>query len=143
MDARAALAWLDRRLGELAEARLGEDDGGGIVVFVTRDMLHLDADALNDRLAAWSARELRHRLPAASAFVSFRHARPATLDDAELDLQEKWLRLEPTLRLEAEHPPPTEAELEAFAALVPTFLSLVAAEGRPEGWRRVDEGNAD
>lgn len=142
MDTDAALARLRQALGDatLTRARLEADDLGGALLFVRRDMLHLDADALNDRLAAWTARELRRDLPHAEAYVSFRHARPATMDDAELDLQEKWLGLEPTLRLELERPAPTEEDLARFVALVPTFLRLVEAEGRPEGWRRIDEG---
>ena len=118
------------------------DDIGGVLVFVRRDMLHLDADALNDRLAAWTARELRERLPHAEAFVSFRVARPATMDDAELDLQEKWLGLEPTFRLELERPRPTRDDGERFARLVPEFLRLVEGDGRPADWRAVD-GNAE
>lgn len=139
-----ALAWLRPRLGAwLSRATLDDDGAGGVVLFVRRDMLHLDADALNDRLAAWTVRELRKSAPHAEAFVSFRHARPATWDDAELDLQEKWHDLEPTLRLEMESPRPHEKDLAAFAAAVPSFFALIDRDDRPEGWRRVDEGNAE
>lgn len=124
-------------------AYLDRDDLEGALVLVRRDLPHLDADALNDRLHAWTKREVERVLPHASAFVSFRHARPATLDEAELGLQEEWLGLEPTFRLEMARPPATERDVEAFVRLVPEFLRRVESEGRPEGWRQVDVGNAE
>lgn len=142
MDPADALATLRHRLGD-ADARVEADDHGGLLVYLRRDLLHLDADALNDRLAAWTNRELRATLPQAEAYVSFRHARPATPDDAQLDLQETWHDLEPTLRLEIARPPATSETIARFAALVPTFLKLIEDHGRPAGWRRVDEGNAE
>ena len=123
--------------------RLDRDELGDAVVFVRRDLTHLDADALNDRLHAWSARDVAPRVPGASAFVGFRHARPASEDEAELDTEAAWLDLEPTFRLDLHAPPPTAAHVDAFAALVPAFLARVEADGRPDGWRRVDEGHAE
>lgn len=120
--------------------RLEADDLGNVHYLVRVDLFHLDADALNDRLAAWTVREARGRVPGASAFVSFQRARPASFEEASLDLEERWHGLEPTLQLDLEE---GEPDLEAFAALVPAFLRLVTAQGRPEGWRRVDEGNAE
>lgn len=144
MDADDALRILrETREPALDRARVETDDVGGVVVLVRRDMLHLDADALNDRLAAWTARRLRERLPGAEAYVSFLRARPATLDDAELDVQETWRDLEPSFRLELARPDATPEAVRAFARLVPEFLALVEADGRPEGWRRIDEGHAE
>lgn len=143
MKATEALALLRPLLARWPQARAEEDDQGDLVVFVRRDMLHLDADALHDRLHHWTVREVRRALPAASATLSFRHARPAAPEEeSEKDWQEGWHDLEPTLHLET-RPAPTRADLEAFAALVPRFLALVDAEGRPEGWRSPDVGNAE
>lgn len=141
MDARARLA---REL----EAYRGRvewdvDDFGGVIVFLRRDMPHLDADALNDRLHAWTKLEVERVVPHASAFVSFRHARPATPDEPELSWQDEWLGLEPTFRLEMVGRPPTEDEVAAFARLVPEFVARVEAVGRPAGWRQVDAGNME
>jgi len=119
------------------------DDLGDVIVFTRRDLAHLDADALSDRLHAWTLREVAPLAPGAGAFVSFRHARPDTRDEATLDLQEKWRDLEPTFRLHMRFPEPTPEDARAFARLVPAFLRLVDAAGRPAGWRRVDEGNAE
>lgn len=141
MDAWSAL---ERALAPYAaRVRWERDDLGGVVVFLRLDLIHLDADALNDRLHAWAKREVEPLVPGASAFVSFRHARPATLDAAELGVQEEWLGLEPTFRLELDMPRPTRAQLEVFASLVPRFLDRVDAAGRPEGWRDVHAGNAE
>lgn len=119
------------------------DELGDLLVFVRVDMLHLDADALHDRLHHWTLREIHPRLPAASAHVSFRHARP---DDPHaefhLDLQEGWRDLEPTLRLET-RPPPARAQVEAFVGLFPRFLALVDTPGRPEGFRDPHAGNVE
>lgn len=119
------------------------DDLEGVLVYVRRDMPHLDADALNDRLHAWTRREVERVVPHASAFVSFRNARPASHDEPELSWQDEWLGLEPTFRLEMTGRPPTVEEAVAFARLVPEFLSQVEAVGRPAGWRRVDVGNVE
>lgn len=119
------------------------DDFGGVLVYLRRDMPHLDADALNDRLHAWTAREVERVVPHASAFVSFRRARPASHDEPELSWQDEWLGLEPTFRLEMVGRAPTEEEALAFARLVPAFLAQVEAVGRPAGWRDVDAGNAE
>lgn len=121
----------------------GPDDLGGALVFVRRDLAHLDADALNDRLHAWSAREVEPKVRGASAYVSFRHARPADDEDAEWGVQAEWVGLEPTFRLELLSPPPTGAEVRAFVAAVPAFLAQVEKRGRPVGWRDVDAGNAE
>jgi hypothetical protein len=123
--------------------RVALDDLGDVIVFTRRDLAHLDADALADRLHAWTLREVAPVLPGGGAFVSFRHARPATRDEATLDVQERWLDLEPTFRLHMRFPEPTEADARTFARLVPAFLRLVDAAGRPVGWRRADEGNAE
>lgn len=121
----------------------GPDELGGALVFVRRDLAHLDADALNDRLHAWAAREVEPRVRGASAFVSFRHARPATEDEAEWGVQAEWVGLEPTFRLELDSPPPTPEEVRAFLDEVPAFLAQLEARGRPPGWRDVDAGNAE
>lgn len=111
-------------------------------VFVRRDMLHLDADALHDRLAHWTIGALARELPAAHAFVSFRHASPAEPDEAStLDLQEGWLDLEPTFALDLARAAP--GDRARFEALVPTFLALVEATGRPAGFRDVEAGTME
>lgn len=127
----------------LGHACLGEDDFGNVLFYVVRDMLHLDADALNDRLHAWVARDAGRKVAGVSAFVSFHHANPATSDEPELDVQAAWHGLQPTLRIETGNPRVTEADLEGFARLVPAFLQLVDGSGRPEDWRNVDHGNAE
>lgn len=136
----ALVSRLEPHKGRVEWAR---DEIAGAIVFVRRDMPHLDADALNDRLAAWARRDVEPRVPHASAFVSFRHARPATEDESELAWQDEWVGLEPTFRLEFDRRPPTGSEMDAFAAFVPAFLAQVEATGRPAGWRRIDEGNAE
>lgn len=119
------------------------DDVGALVFYVRRDLVHLDADALNDRLHAWAARRARAALPLSEALVSFRHAQPvAPHEDAELDVQEGWLGLEPMFRLE-EARRASDDDIHAFARLALEFLALVDGEGRPAGWRRIDEGNAE
>lgn len=111
-------------------------------VFVRRDMLHLDADALHDRLAHWTIGALARELPAAHAFVSFRHASPAEPDEAStLDLQEGWLGLEPTFALDLARAAP--GDRARFEALVPTFLALVEATGRPAGFRDIEAGTME
>lgn len=122
--------------------RIEVDDLDHLVVFVRVDLLHLDADALNDRLHAWVARDVRERLPAAEALVEFRNARPASDDDAELDMQAGWRDLEPSFRLDLNQRV-GKAELETFAALVPAFLERIRADGRPEGWRDWEMGAAE
>lgn len=141
MDAHAALAALEPALARWRGAvRLEVDEQGDLLVYLRRDMLHLDADALHDRLHHFTLTELRRALPHASAEVSFRHARPADPHaESELDWQEGWRDLEPTLRLEG-RPPPTEEDVARLAALVPRFLALVEAEGRPQGFRMPDMG---
>lgn len=122
--------------------RLEEDDLGHLVAFVRRDMLHLDADALSDRLAAWTRTRLAHALPRALATISFRHARAVDPhDESTLDLQEGWLNLEPSVWIEG--PQVSGAEVDALAALLPEFVGLLEGRGRPSGWRRHDEGNAE
>ncbi len=121
----------------------GEDDFGNPKVFTRRDMFHLDADALNDRLHAWIARSVADRVPGASAFVSFRNAVTVKPDDPELDFEEEWTDLEPTLRLESEFPEPGRAEVEAFVTLFTEFLALVDGSGRPVGYRDPEHGNTE
>lgn len=124
--------------------RLERDDFGDAILVARRDLPHLDADALSDRLHAWTRREAERRVHGSDAFVSFRHARPATRDEATLDLQERWLDLEPTLRLDLHRPVVSEADVRAWAGqLVPEFVRLIDEAGRPAGWRSVDEGNAE
>ncbi len=139
MDVQAALRIIVPALPAGVSAE--EDDLERVIVFVRRDLYHLDADALNDRLHAWIARHVHKRLVGAAAFVSFRHGRPATLDDAELDHQESWRDLEPTFRLDPAGL--DESDVAAFVAFVPAFLALIEGSGRPAGWRRIDEGNAE
>lgn len=119
------------------------DEFGDAIVFTRKDLTHLDADEMSDRLAAWARREAAPLVPHADAFVSFRHARPSTDDEATRDLQEKWLDLEPTLRLEMHRPPIREADVRNLAAMIPKFLAAMEGEGRPSAWRNVDEGNAE
>lgn len=135
-----ALALARSRLGSLRErVALELDEEEFLSAFVRRDMLHLDADALHDRLHHWTVREVHPTLPHAFASVSFRRALPADpLAESELDLQEGWLGLEPTLRLES--PRPSQEEVATFVSLLPRFLDLLEGRGRPAGWRRVDEG---
>lgn len=123
--------------------KLGVDDLGSATVFARRDMTHLDADALHDRLHAWTVREVAREVPHASALLNFRHARPATADEATRDLQELWHDLEPTFRLELVRPNVKEEELAAFARLVPEFARIIERHGRPEGWRKFDVGNVE
>lgn len=122
--------------------RVGLDDWGHVCVFVRQDMLHLDADALNDRLHAWVVREVGDALPTAEGLVSFRHAHPASDDEAELDIQAGWRDLEPMFRIDPRAACDEEA-LRLFAKHVPGFLAAVHGEGRPEGWRDVEMGNAE
>lgn len=143
MDEHPAVAWLRRRLAPLPHGlRIEEDETGSLAAFVRRDLFHLDADALNDRLHAWVVRDVHAALPQASALVSFRHAVPVSNDEPELEFEEPWRHLEPTFRLDLT-PSPSEGDLERFARLVPRFLALVEAEGRPEGWREPEVGNAE
>ena len=123
--------------------RLEVDDVGSLLAYVRRDLLHLDADALHDRLHHWTLTDLAQALPRTSAIVSFRHAEPADpLEESHMDTQEGWRDLEPTLQLEdATHA--TDADLRTFAALVRPFLALVDAEGRPAGFRDPDVGNTE
>jgi len=131
-----------RALGELPPGVRAEVDDGQLLVYLRRDMLHLDADAMHDRLAHWTQRTLARELPAASAHLSFRHATPAEPhEEATLDLQEAWRDLEPTFALDLAHAGP--AEFERFASLVPRFLELVEKEGRPEGFRTPDVGSIE
>lgn len=143
VDLAEAEALLRARLPEQPHGEhvlVGRDDVGGLLVRLRRDLLHLDADALNDRLHHWTLTELARRLPAASAYVAFERARPAAPhEDAELDLQERWLDLEPTLRLEVTAAT-KGAEVEEMARLVPRFLALVEREGRPAGFRLPEVG---
>lgn len=119
-----------------------EEDADELRVFVVRDLLHLDADAMHDRLAHWSRSELARRVPAAEARLSFRHASPADpLEESTLDLQEGWLGLEPTLALELARARP--GDRERLLALVPRFLELVEGEGRPAGYRSPDVGSLE
>jgi hypothetical protein len=121
---------------------LEEDDLGHLLAFVRRDMLHLDADALSDRLGAWTRTRLAQALPRGLATISFRHARPVDPhDESTLDLQEGWLNLEPSVWIEG--PQISDAEVEGLAAVLPEFMRLVEGRGRPSGYRRVDEGNAE
>lgn len=144
VDPREALAFLQPILARWAGrvyARLDDEDN--VDVCVRRDMLHLDADALHDRLHHWTLTDLRRALPAASAFVSFQDALPAEPDEESvLDLQEGWLGLEPTLRLETS-PEPSRKQVEAFVGMIPRFLQLVEAQGRPAGFRRWDVGTQE
>jgi hypothetical protein len=140
-EALALLRPLLARWGDRLRAE--EDDQGDLLLFVRRDMLHLDADALHDRLHHWTVHEVRRVLPMASAVLSFRHARPAAPEEeSEKDWQEGWHDLEPTLHLEM-RPAPARRDVEALAALVPRFLELVDATGRPAGWRQADVGNVE
>lgn len=143
MDARDALAALDALLQPRpAGVATGIDHEGEVVLFVRRDMLHLDADALHDRLHHWTLRELSPAVPSASAVVSFRHARPADpYEESTLDAQEGWLDLEPMLRLDPARA--SRADVERLVAMVPRFLALVEASGRPPGFRRVDMGSME
>lgn len=136
-----AVDWV-RALGPLPQGVMAEVEDGHLIVFVRRDMLHLDADALHDRLAYWSLHALAKDVPAASAGISFRHASPAEPhEESTLDLQEGWLGLEPTFALDLARAAP--GELERFAALVPRFLKVVEQTGRPEGFRAPDVGNVE
>jgi len=131
-----------RALGPLPPGAHAEVEDGHLIVFVRRDMLHLDADALHDRLAYWSLHSLASEVPAASAGLSFRHATPAEPhEESTLDLQEGWVGLEPTFALDLGRAEP--GELERFAALVPRFLQVVERTGRPEGFRAPDVGNVE
>lgn len=119
-----------------------ELDDGHLLVFRRADMLHLDADALHDRLVVWTRDRLGGALPAASAGLSFRHAAPADPHEAStLDLQEGWLGLEPTFSLDLTRA--VGGDVERFASLVPEFLGVVEAEGRPAGYRTPEVGSVE
>lgn len=118
-----------------ARGKFAPDDFDDATFSVSMDLLHLDADAMSDRLAAWIAREVASRLPTASATVSWQHARAASLDDEDADEEALWKGVEPTFRLDLHHAPLTRADVEAWAALVPAFLRVVDGAGRPAGWR--------
>lgn len=135
MDPLAALGTLP---GEL-RATLEDDE---LRVYAVRDMLHLDADALHDRLSHWTIHTLARELPAAHAGVSFRHASPADPHEAStLDLQEGWLGLEPTFALDLTRA--RAGDVERFRALVPAFVKLLEGTARPAGFRDVNVGNAE
>lgn len=144
MDASEALVLLERELGPSTPVglRIEEDDAGYLAAYLRVDLYHLDADALNDRLHAWVVRDVQPVLPGATALVSFRNARPATMDDPELEFEEPWLGLEPMFRLDLV-PPPTAEEVRRFARLVPTFVEVAHGFGRPEGWRDVHVGSTE
>lgn len=128
-----------RALGVLPDRVRAEIDDDELLVFVRLDMLHLEADALHDRLQHWTMTELARDLPAARAFLSFRHATPADPHEAStLDLQEEWRAMEPTFALDMRAARP--GDVERFAALVPTFLKLIEGKGRPAGFRSPDVG---
>ena len=119
-----------------------EVEDGVLLLFARLDMLHLDADALADRLAHWSARELARRSPRAMATLSFRHAVPAEPHEAStLDLQEGWLGLEATLGLELERA--TDEDVLALAELAPRLQRLIEEKGRPAGHRSPDVGSVE
>lgn len=119
-----------------------EADDEELRIRVERDMLHLDADALHDRLHHWTLTQIDPVLPAASARLSFERASPATPEEAStLDLQEGWVGLEPTLALDLRAA--REGDIERFAALVPRFLALIEGAGRPHGFRRHDVGTME
>lgn len=144
MDPDAAFDRLRERLAPLARGvHLERDAFGDALVFVRRDLSHLDADALSDRLHAWCARDVQARLPGATAYVDFRGARPADGEEASLDVEAAWRDLEPTFRLDLRLPPPAAEDVDAFARLVPAFLALVEADGRPDDWRDVETGHAE
>lgn len=119
-------------------ARVEVDGFGDLVVAIRRDLTHLEADAMSDRLQAFSHRHLRTS-PNISAAVSFHHARAADEEEAESDLEAVWRNVEAHLVLHRSRPVGA-AEQEAFLDLVPEFLRLVARTGRPAGWRDVDVG---
>lgn len=126
----------------LPEGVVFEEDSEEFRWFVRRDMLHLDADALHDRLHHWTLTRLAHALPAASAGVSFRHAHPAEPHEAStLDTQESWFDLEPMLTLERAGARPGDAE--KARALLGEFLGLIEKSGRPHGWRSPDVGSME
>lgn len=119
-----------------------EVDDGQLLAFRRQDMLHLDADALHDRLLVWTSARLARVLPASHAAVSFRHASPADPHEAStLDLQEGWIGLEPTFSLDLAHAKP--GDVERFASLVPEFVEVVEKRGRPAGYRTPDVGSME
>jgi len=131
-----------RALAPIAEGLRIEADDEEVLVFTVLDMLHLDADALHDRLHHWTLTDIDPVVPAATARLSFRHACPAQPHEAStLDQQEAWTGLEPTLALDLRAARAGDAE--RFAALVPRFRALVDAVGRPVGFRRIDAGNTE
>lgn len=137
-DAQRLLARLPRR----PDARAFLDDFGNVAYALRRDLTHLDADALHDRLMAWTQRTLAHQCPRAHATVSFHHARPADDSEPEADIEERWRDVEAVLTLEAPGPL-TDREGETFLSLVPEFLALVDRAGRPVAWRDVEAGAAE
>lgn len=142
LDARDALDALRARLAPLPPGLHVELEDGHVILFVRCDLLHLDADALHDRLHHWTLTSLDEKLPAASAYVSFRRAHSmAPHEEATLDLQEGWRGLEPTLALDLDVA--QEKDIAPFAALVPRFLALVEKEGRPEGFREPEVGTME
>jgi hypothetical protein len=124
------------------EGLFAEAEDGELRVFLRRDMLHLDADALHDRLHHWTLTRLARALPAASAGVSFRHARPADpYAESTLDAQEGWLALEPTMAMELAGA--AAEQIERFASLVPEFMEVTEKAGRPVGFRSPDVGSVE
>jgi hypothetical protein len=126
----------------LDQVRLEEDEYGGAAFVAERDMLHLEADALNDRLAAWVSRHVD--LPGVHADVSFRNAVPDESGWAEDDKDHEthWRRVAARLRLDLEGTP-ARATVVLFAALLSQFLEIVESRGRPAGWRDPSQGNVD
>lgn len=141
MDALLALQQL-RRGAPLPPGLAWDAEDEAVVLRARRDMLHLDADALHDRLHHWTMAHLERVLPAARAYVSFDRARPAAPDEeATLDQQEVWHDLDPTLALDLARATPED--LRALSGLVPAFLALVEGVGRPAGFRPRDVGNVE
>lgn len=110
------------------------DDFDDATFVLSRDLHHLDADAMSDRLNAWIAREVSLRLPSASAIVSYHQATPES-EESDPDEEALWRGVEPTLKLDLHARPLAAADVEAWAALLPAFLRVVDGAGRPEGWR--------
>ncbi len=131
-------------LGVARKGRLEEDDFGDARYALRLSLTQLDADAMNDRLQAFVAREAAPRVEGTSAGVSYQHARPDSADDPDHDVEAYWHDVEPFFRLDFHYHPATRERVAAWAALLPRFHLVVDARGRPEGWRPdVHEGSSE
>lgn len=113
-------------LGALPAGALVEAQGSALRVYLRRDLVQADCDAMHDAFEAWNAAHLAAALPAARAHLAFDRARYAAPEEDLGDgLQPTWLGVEPSFSLDLQRA--AEGDAARFAALVPAFLALMEA----------------